>query len=464
MRVPMRAQIIVPLHKLFSTPSSLPADRLLSIDGEQQYDWGFIRQKVVGLAQAYSEHTAQRWILQSAHPLKFLIRFFALLHAGKEVVIPQNFQDGTIATLALNADANASDLALDLIPSDQSQVPSLRALDPALRHIHIFTSGSSGHPKCISKSLAEFEREIVLLQGLWAEMVEAAHTIATVPHHHIYGLLFRLLWPLATGRCFDCRSDALPELLALASKQQQRLVLVSSPAQLSRLPELMAMTSLPAGLLQIFSSGGPLSAELATRYATVLGSPPIEIYGSTETGGIAWRRQSASDQGWTPFPGMQISTDQDNALLLSSPILNNATPIRLEDAVTLLADQRFELQGRLDRIVKLEEKRLSLPEVERVLHSHPWVLEAAAIIIQRQRPSLAVVVVLDPASQAEWAVKDKRGLVHVLRQHLATLFDPVLLPRYWRFPAALPRNDSGKLSTVNLSKLFKEQASHATAS
>lgn len=45
------------------------------------------------------------------------------------------------------------------------------------------------------------------------------------------------------------------------------------------------------------------------------------------------------------------------------------------DAARIHADGRFELLGRLDRIVKLEEKRISLPMLEQALMAHAWVAE-----------------------------------------------------------------------------------------
>ncbi len=42
-------------------------------------------------------------------------------------------------------------------------------------------------------------------------------------------------------------------------------------------------------LRAIFSSGGPLPFEVAQESKRLLGPVPIEVYGSSETGGIAWR-------------------------------------------------------------------------------------------------------------------------------------------------------------------------------
>jgi acyl-coenzyme A synthetase/AMP-(fatty) acid ligase len=43
----------------------------------------------------------------------------------------------------------------------------------------------------------------------------------------------------------------------------------------------------------------------------------------------------------------------------------------MDDGIELMPDGRFRLLGRLDRVVKIEEKRLSLPEMEARLAASP---------------------------------------------------------------------------------------------
>ncbi len=64
----------------------------------------------------------------------------------------------------------------------------------------LYTSGSSGTPKPIRKTLAQFNAEVHTLETQWGALVGDATVLGSVPHHHIYGLLFRVFWPLAAGR------------------------------------------------------------------------------------------------------------------------------------------------------------------------------------------------------------------------------------------------------------------------
>ncbi len=261
-------------------------------------------------------------------------------------------------------------------------------LAPRAALIDLFTSGSSGEPKRIEKSLAQLEAEAQVLEFVWGRSLAGATMVATVPHHHIYGMLFRLAWPLAAGRPFDAALCADPALLLERLRRAGDAAIVSSPAHLTRLPELIALEALRPAARAIFSSGGPLPAATALEFARRLGAPPIEVYGSTETGGIAWRAQSAGDEAWTPFPGMALQVDAEGALRLRSPYLASDEWLTLSDAAELLPDRRFNLKGRLDRVAKVEGKRVSLPELEQGLRRHPWVLDAAVVPLAGRKETL----------------------------------------------------------------------------
>jgi acyl-coenzyme A synthetase/AMP-(fatty) acid ligase len=199
----------------------------------------------------------------------------------------------------------------------------------------------------------------------------------------------------------------------------------------------------------VFSSGGPLRNDTANLVKRLWGAAPIEIYGSTESGGIAWRRQT-EDAHWTPLPEVLVDTASDGALLIRSPFIDGPMALRMEDMADLHADGRFTLSGRLDRIVKIEEKRLSLPEMEAWLAAHAAVGGCAVAPVSVDgRTFVGAVVVASPAHRI-----DRKSLVVMLKEHLRQKFDPVLLPRRWRFVEQLPYNERGKLPIETLVTLL----------
>jgi acyl-coenzyme A synthetase/AMP-(fatty) acid ligase len=270
-------------------------------------------------------------------------------------------------------------------------------------------------------------------------------------------MLFRLIWPLAAGRRFDADTCSEPDALMQALRRNRDVALVSSPAHLARLPDLIGLESLKPATRRIFSSGGPLPAAAAAQYKRRLGAAPTEIYGSTESGGIAWREQDGSSESaaWRTFSGIEVRIDAEGALCVRSPYLPDADWLTMGDAAELLpegrfvAEGRFVLKGRLDRVVKVEGKRISLPEMEEVLRHHPLVSEAAVVPLAGRKQTLGAVVVLRECRC------DTDGLVARLREFLLERFERVLVPRQWRFVARMPSDERGKLSAAVLRTLFQ---------
>lgn len=393
---------------------------------------------LIAAHRAALDDNAQRVLLAEADPIAFAALLLAALSAGKTPVIAPNFQPEVLSRLRQCIDATGA---------------------PAANTIEIYTSGSSGEPKRIVKQLVQFEAECCAQEALWGEAIAAAAVTATVPHNHIYGLLFRLLWPLLAGRPFDNVTCGNPAMLVERLQALGDAILVSSPAQLSRLPELNDLATMAHRPKLVFSSGAPLGAVAAQSYFTAWGQAPIEVYGSTESGGIAWRRQEGNDPVWAPLPGVTVARDEDGALLIRSPFLSDAAALRMEDAVTLLPDGRFRLSGRLDRIVKIEEKRLSLPEMEARLTECPLVEAAAVVPLTSlgRRIVVGAVIVMSDAGRAQLAL-ERRAVTLALRRHLARSFDAVLLPRRWRFVESLPYNERSKLTAAALTALFEQDA------
>jgi acyl-coenzyme A synthetase/AMP-(fatty) acid ligase/3-hydroxymyristoyl/3-hydroxydecanoyl-(acyl carrier protein) dehydratase len=420
--------------------------------------WREFSGRVATAAEWLSKRAERRWLLASDDALTFAIGLLALLHAAKEVVIPPNAQAGTLHLLAGAFDARFADAESALANAGWARPASsnrLTAIDPQHAVIDLYTSGSTGRPKQVRKNLAQFEAEVETLEALWGCRLGTAAIVATVPHQHIYGLLFRLFWPLSSGRVFDAAMCSHPGILEERLALFQSAALISSPAHLTRLPQLLQLSTLAAKPVAVFSSGGPLPASAAHELGRALAGAPIEIFGSTETGGVAWRRQDGAtdEELWTPFPCHEISRSTLGALLLRSPFLED-NPWEMDDAIEQRQDGRFRLLGRLDRVVKVEGKRLSLPDMEMRLEAHELVDQAAALALSGRRQSIAAVVALNAQGKERLAAEGRRGVSQRLRKHLAEYFEEVVLPRRWRFPDRLPVNEGGKLAHALLADLF----------
>ncbi|WP_065615458.1 acyl-CoA synthetase family protein [Pseudomonas moraviensis] len=371
--------------------------------------------------------------------------------AGVSVLLPADLQAQTRQRWSPEVDLWLTDQPGDAQLDDFTQ-PGLPGaeLDLDQCRLSLCTSGSSGEPKRIDKTLRQLANEVEALEQLWGADLGEACIIGSVATQHIYGLLFRVLWPVCAGRPFVRRQLAFSEDLQRASREHPTFAWVASPALLKRMGDNLDWPALRA-VRRVFSSGGALPLEAAQSLQQRLQQWPTEILGSSETGGIAWRQ---GESLWQPFAGVELSQDSDGALLIASPYLPAGHIEHSADAARIAADGRFELLGRLDRIVKLEEKRISLPMLEQALIDHDWVAEARLGVVQENRASLGALLVLSESGLFGLREHGRRGLTEILRKHLSQHCEALALPRRWRLLRQMPFNSQGKLAQADVEALL----------
>jgi acyl-coenzyme A synthetase/AMP-(fatty) acid ligase len=311
----------------------------------------------------------------------------------------------------------------------------------------LYTSGSTGAPKHADRRLVNVESELAALESVWGADLLGARVFATVSHRHVYGFLFRILWPLLSRRPFASFDFEYPE--QLLGPVSHGNVLISSPAMLKRVGHLPARS---AQWRAVFSSGGFLPPDAAEHVARVLGVAAIEVYGSTETSGVAWRR--ASSEGFRLLPSVEVRAP-DELLEVRSPFSGSENWLAMGDRVTLRGDGTLDLLGRADRVAKIEDKRVSLSEIERRLLEHAFVRDAVAVPLEDDRRQyVGVVVELTDAGRAALHERGKRAVSMTLRGALRGRIDAVALPRMYRYPPAIPVDAQGKRQLALLAELF----------
>ncbi|MBB6562205.1 acyl-coenzyme A synthetase/AMP-(fatty) acid ligase [Acidovorax soli] len=398
-------------------------------------------------------------------PLQFAAALWGAWHAGKTPVLASDLQPHTLAHLLPQVQACAGQLPDALVPDTTGAAAvQLQPLSMRAAQVVLFTSGSTGVPERIVKHLSQLDAEVHALQAVFGPMANepGLRTLATVSHQHIYGLLFRVLWPLAAGRLLGTGFARYPEELVAQLSPPGPTLLISSPAMLSRLPDHLDWAAASQGLRGIFSSGGPLPPEASAHALALLGHSTTEVFGSSETGGIAWRRRAEQGDAWQPLPGVQVRLADSGCLSVRSGHLPDA------DAWWETADRAlpqdggdggagFVLQGRADRIAKIAEKRISLTAMENALLASDRVAAARAVVLEAP-PAAARVGMVLALTEAGWQALQQQGrkpMGDALRALLAPVVDRVALPRSWRYVAALPQNAQGKTTQHDLLALFR---------
>ncbi|KFN42936.1 AMP-binding protein [Arenimonas oryziterrae] len=441
------------LPLLFSGDASADAARIVAFEHGAAVPFESFRRQVLAWRCRFRREAGTRVALHAESSLSFAAALFGAWHAGKIVTLPGDVLPDTLERLRTVVDAFAGDLPDGLQPDfahGDAGDDVLRPLDLRSTRLVIYTSGSSGEPAAVEKRLHQLDSEIASLESRFGVAIDGATIHGTVSHQHIYGLLFRVLWPLAAGRPFAAQRLAYPEQIA-ATLDAQPSVLVSSPAHLKRLSTTIDWRAMKPGLRAVFSSGGPLPPEASASVHRLWGVVPVEVFGSTETGGIASRQ--GSTQAWSPLRGVDWRIDGETLAVRSAHLPDAQWFVSADRAVAV--EQGFVLVGRADRIVKIEERRISLTAIERGLQASPLVHEARTLLLTGERTVVAAVCRLTHEGRDLLASAGKRVLVQKLRDILAGSIDAIALPRRWRFVETLPVDTQGKVTEARLAVLFK---------
>ncbi|WP_042880321.1 AMP-binding protein [Cupriavidus necator] len=407
---------------------------------------------------AFAAAPGERWAIHIDSTQEFAAALFGAWHAGKHVVLPGDMRPDTLLALRVHTDGWAGELPQGLQPRDlDGDAGAWPPLLPDDTSVTLFTSGSTGAPEAIHKRLAQLDAETAALQAAFgAQLPRDVRLLATVSHQHIYGLLFCVLWPLAAGRALPQVRLAFHEEVVAACGDAP-VVLVSSPAHLRRMPESLDWSAARAAVCAVFSSGGPLPPTAADDALRHLGQSPIEVFGSSETGGIAWRQRARQQDRWTALPGVAWRL-QDGFLAVRSAHLPNDDWHVCADRALADGEQGFVLAGRADRVAKIEEKRVSLTRIEQALAASPLVQDARAVLVDLDVGTrVAAAVVLAEAGAAMLADAGRPAVIAALKAALADGVDPLALPRRWHLAIeALPCNAQGKTTEAMLRDLFHQ--------
>jgi acyl-coenzyme A synthetase/AMP-(fatty) acid ligase len=252
-----------------------------------------------------------------------------------------------------------------------------------------FTSGSTGEPKIISKLGYQLSRQTeVVLPAIGVP--SRPKVFSLVPPVHILGFMYGLYVPITLGGIAWFPGTTVPEAWIECIRQGSFDYVIGVPSHYRFIVNSLD-GPLPAGTY--LSSGAPLSAKLDAAFRERAGRTITQVFGSTETGGIAKRE---GRDPWRPFPEVSCRVrEEDDRLLISSPWLEDPDEWYVTDDVATPEGEGFRLVGRADAIVKVGGKRFSSSEVERAALSLPVVDQAVAVTWDRYgENALALFVTL----------------------------------------------------------------------
>lgn len=317
--------------------------------------------------------------------------------------------------------------------------------DPDEPFLQLFTGGSTGKPKVWSKS----PRNLFAEAFYWKEIFDLSAKdlfVSTVPTYHIYGLFFSVILPFVAQAKVLSDIYTFPQEIISTTNKHKATVLVSVPIHYRSLK----VDNLSAPSLKVaFSSSGVLNRSDAIHFQNKTGLGITEIYGSTETGGIAARSISEHTESWKPIDVVSWKIS-GKRLSIKSPFISAEMEKDSEgfcvtgDEVQPDKGNRFILLGRADGIVKVAGKRVDLLDVQNKILTLPTVIDALVVALPAEKGRESVIAAV---------VACKLNKIQLKKMMLEKL-EPYAMPRRIKIVSSIARAATGKIDRGKIEQIF----------
>ena len=405
--------------------------------------------RIEQIRRACSDLPAGAVLAESSSPIDVATLSIACWQDARRVVFPPTLREGMLEQVeqrygCLRIDWGEMD---PLDPEERTFRLEIASADmPAERELaEFFTSGSTGEPKRAIKCVRQLLGEARML----AERFEVGREdvlVSGVPANHLYGFLFSFVLPLVSGCRVAFSTPLHAESLASLCGALDATILVSTPAQLKTLTTVSA-DRFP-DFKRLFSSGDALPAR-TRRELAASGLDVTEIFGSTETGGIAVRDKKRT-RTWEPLPGVEIRAGDEGRMELRSRYTRQPDSFMLTDDRIELVDGGFRHKGRADSVVKVGGRRVSKLALSRRLEAHDAVEEAELLeLVSDETDNLRLYGFIQ--SNTDVTARD-------LRTYLLQWFEPATIPRL-HIVSELPSSSMGKVTRESLLELIDQMES-----
>lgn len=311
--------------------------------------------------------------------------------------------------------------------------------------VKLFTGGSTQAPRTWSKTIRNLFGEAIY-HARKLKVSPNDRFAATVPPYHIYGLLFSVLTPFVSSASVIEGELIYPHEIQEAVSRNRAGILVSIPLHYKMLSGMNFKTD---ALRFALSSAARLEPAVSKEFFQQTGLGITEIFGSTETGGIASRLCSYDQPHFTPFDCIDWKI-AGHLLAIRSDFISPELPVDSEgffttsDQANVVGPNGFELAGRADQVVKVGGRRVDLEEVRSAIAGMPGVEDAAVICAEKSgtRGSEIRAVAAARIENSE------------IRHYLQNRLPNYAIPRRIQVVEHIPVSSAGKYDYTGIKKLL----------
>lgn len=388
-----------------------------------------------------NSQNCQNAVILSSDAFDFIVWFFACIAAKKEIFLLTDssklkYLEFEYVLLDKILDAKC-DKNVEFTPIDSHKVC-----------INFFTSGSTSKPKMITKTLTNTisEAEDIFVDFL-SEYKNPLWVLTSTKSQHMFPFVFYFILPLVyCGELFiDTTDVCYPD-----DADFKDSVFVSTPSFLEKFEKYNVKNEYSPYV--IFTAGAKIKDSVCKYLEQE--STVIDIYGSTETGTVGFKRHS-SEKALTCMKSVEIEPDENSQIVVKSPYFME-TSRTLGDIVNIVDKKSFILMNRADRILKIQEKRISAPEVEEIVQKNSFVQECFCF---KSAEKLACAVAL---SKEGIDFFFENGFCYTkitsyLKNYLNGKVE--IVPQKWKFLYEIPRTVTGKIDKVKIEQIFATNVS-----
>lgn len=347
-------------------------------------------------------------------------------------------------------------------------------LECALKIIQL-TSGSTGNPKKIEHTLGSLYEENFEITHTILKPEQKTHDLmllATVHNFHAFGFQFRLLFSLLNNIYSYSAMVSYQEQFDLFAIYKKETIVVTSPGFLKRLDQQHCKLK----IANVISAGGKLTERAFYGLNNYFNHAVIDILGSTETGAVAYRSTTNMNKPLQAFKNNKVyCLDVQNNLAehgmgqlaikasyiplafkqkLFDQSHNSQQVFVSEDLIELDPSGFFRILGRLSRVIKIEDNRIALDDLEKALMQLDLIKECAVIpFSSHQRETTAALLVLSTEGQKYLSQNSLGKLLIYIRNNVVGI-NPIAIPRKIAIADQLPLTPNGKINYPKIEELF----------
>ena len=376
----------------------------------------------------------------------------------------------------------ADTVGLSALTATHTVPRTRRPIGPGDIAVLLNTSGTTGFPKGATITHANLMFNTQTYRN-WTDLRADEPILALAPIFHVTGLVAGVTLAMHLGAPLVLTHRVHPMVVADAIRAHRPAFAVAAITAYIALADESDLTPDDLRCLRLrYSGGAPIDPDTAARLEDALGGYIHNVYGQTE---------STSPTHLVP-PGLRAPVDAETGVLsVGIPVCN--TMVRVVDdngeevptgeigelvtsgpqvisqywdnpaatAVALAggelhtgdvgfmdADGWFYVVDRSTDVIHASGYKVWPREVEKVLLSHPLVLDAAVVAIpdDYRGQNVKAYVVLDDSSEGTHGPVTEAGLIDFCRARLAAF----KYPREVEVVGSLPRTATGKLLRRNL--------------